>query len=127
MGFEVLITDEAFGDLDSMTGFIKSQATAGIARKWLTSILTVIGTLEEMPSRCPLAPEAEELGDIVRLLLHGKKNRAYKIYFRIHQTVESTGSVQVFHVRHWARKPLTNEELEELMDDQEDRIVGELP
>ena len=76
MGFEVLITDEAFGDLDSMTGFIRSQATAGIARKWLTSILTVIGTLEEMPSRCPLAPEAEELGDIVRLLLHGKKNRA---------------------------------------------------
>ena len=70
-----------------------------------------------MPGRCPLAPEAEELGDEVRLLLHGRKNRAYKIYFKIHQKTESSGSVQVFHVRHWARKPLTNEELEELMED----------
>lgn len=73
-----------------------------------------------MPGRCPLAPEAEELGDEVRLLLHGRKNRAYKIYFKIHQKTESSGSVQVFHVRHWARKPLPNAELEELMDDEQD-------
>lgn len=33
---------------------------------------------------------------------------------------ESSGSVVVFHVRHWARKPLTNEELEELTDDQQE-------
>ena len=65
-----------------------------------------------------MAPEAEDLEDDVRLLLHGRKNRAYKIYFKIHQKTESGGSVQVFHVRHWARKLLTNEELEELMDDE---------
>ena len=59
------------------------------------------------------------MGDDVRLLLHGRKNWAYKIYFKIHQKTESSGSVQVFHVRHWARKPLTNEELEELMDDEQ--------
>ncbi len=74
-----------------------------------------------MPARCPLAPEAEELGDDVRLLLHGKRNRAYKIYFKINQTTESSGWVRVFHVRHWARKPLTNEDLDELMDDQLER------
>ena len=79
-----------------------------------------IETLKEMPGRCPLAPEAEDLEDDVRLLLHGRKNRAYKIYFKIHQKTESGGSVQVFHVRHWARKPLPNEELEELMDDEQD-------
>ncbi len=72
-----------------------------------------------------MAPEAEDLEDDVRLLLHGRKNRAYKIYFKIHQKTEPSGSVQVFHVRYWARKPLTNEELEELMDDEQDVANGE--
>ena len=75
-----------------------------------------------MPARCALAPEAEDLQDEVRLLLHGRKNRAYKIYFKIHQETESSGSVIVFHVRHWARKPLTNEELEELEELTDDHL-----
>jgi hypothetical protein len=78
-----------------------------------------------MPARCPLAPQAEELGDDVRLLLHGRKNRAYKIYFKIYQKTASSGTVHVFHVRHWARKPLTDEELEELMADEEYRTDEE--
>ena len=67
-----------------------------------------------MPARCPLAPEAKELGDDVRLLLHGRRNRAYKIYFKIHHKSASSGTVH-----HWAQKPLTNEELEELTGDEE--------
>ena len=70
-----------------------------------------------MPARCPVAPEAEELGDEVRLLLHGKRNRAYRVYFKIEQKTASFGSVQVFHVRHWARKPLDADELQDLMDE----------
>ena len=96
---------------------IKRQANFDIARKWFSGIVGTIETLGEMPARCALAPEAEDLQDEVRLLLHGRKNRAFKIYFKIHQETESSGSVIVFHVRHWARKPLTNEELEELTDD----------
>ncbi len=117
MGFEVQITDEAFGDLDAIAGFIKRQASIDIAREWFAGIIGTIETLGEMAARCALAPEAEDVQDEVRLLLHGRKNRAYKIYFKIHQETESTGSVIVFHVRHWARKPLTTEELEELTDD----------
>ena len=114
MAFEVLITDEAFADLDAITGFIKHRASVDVARKWFGAIIGTIETLKEMPARCTLAPEAEEAGEEVRLLLHGMKNRAYKIYFKIHEETASNGSVRVFHVRHWARKPLTNEELEEL-------------
>jgi hypothetical protein len=80
-----------------------------------------------MPARCPLAPESEDLGAEIRLLLHGRKNRAYKIYFRIHQKTDSSGTVEVFHVRHWERKPLTNEELEELTDDQLENAGGGEP
>ena len=120
MAFEVLITDKAFADLDAIMGFITGEASIDIARKWFAAILGTIETLGEMPARCPLASEAEELGEEIRLLLHGKKNRAYKIYFKIQQE-----SVRVFHVRHWARKPLTREELEELMDDRQDRATAE--
>ena len=78
MGFEVQITDEAFGDLDAIAVFIKRQASIDIARKWFAGIIGTIETLGEMPVRCALAPEAEDLQDEVRLLLHGRKNRAYK-------------------------------------------------
>ena len=61
MAFEVLITDEAFADLDTITGFLKRQGSIDIARKWFGAIIGAIGTLKEMPGRCPLAPEAEEL------------------------------------------------------------------
>lgn len=48
MGFEVHITDEAFGDLDVIAGFIKYQAGINIARKWLAGIIATIWTLGQM-------------------------------------------------------------------------------
>ena len=117
MGFEVKITDEAFADLDVIAEFIKRKASVDIARTWLAAILNTIESLREMPGRCPLAPESEEIEDEIRFLLHGRKNRTYKIYFKIHHTTASGGSVQVFHVRHWARRPIDADELEDLMED----------
>ena len=49
-----------------------------------------------------------------RLLLYGKRNRRYKIYFAIHKETET---IRVFHVRHWARKPADTGELDDLTDD----------
>ena len=116
MAYEVLITNEAFNDLDLITGFIASQSSIEIARRWFAEMIGSIETLREMPSRCPLAPEAEELECEVRLLLHGRKNRAYKIYFTIHQETALSGSVRVFHVRHRAMRPLDTEELKGLLN-----------
>ena len=120
MGFEVQITDEAFEDLDAIVGFIKGEASIDIARKWFTSILNTIETLKEMPGRCSLAPESTEIQDEIRVLLHGRRKGTYKIYFKIVQATFPNVLVQVFHVRHSARKPLTRHELDELMDDQEE-------
>ena len=58
MAFEVLITDEAFADLDTITGFLKRQASIDTARKWFGAIIAAIETLKEMPGRCTPAPEA---------------------------------------------------------------------
>ena len=127
MGFEIVITDEALADLDSITGFLKRTAGLNPARKWFSSIIGAIETLADLPSRCPIATDLDDLGDEVRLLLHGPKNRAYKVYFKIllEECTASGGTVFVFHVRHWARKPPTNEELDELTDDLQSQGDGE--
>jgi plasmid stabilization system protein ParE len=121
MAFRVEIAPQAFQDLDSAGGYIRAKSGVPVARRWFNGIMDAIASLKEMPARCSVAPESEELGHEVRLLLHGRKNRAYKIYFSIVYETSATGTVRILHVRHWARKPLTNEELEEPMDDgQED-------
>lgn len=43
----------------------------------------------EMPSRRAIADESAELEAEVRLLLHGKRRRRYKIYFALHQETET--------------------------------------
>jgi len=70
-----------------------------------------------MPRRCPLAEESTELETEVHFLLHGKRNRRYKVYFSIHDESET---VRVFHVRHWAMRPVEANELEDLMDESAD-------
>ena len=70
-----------------------------------------------MPRRCPLAEESTELEIEVHFLLHGKRNRRYKVYFSIHDESET---VRVFHVRHWAMRPVEANELEDLMDESAD-------
>jgi hypothetical protein len=34
-----------------------------------------------MPNRCPVADESEELEQEVHLLLYGKRNRKYRVYY----------------------------------------------
>jgi plasmid stabilization system protein ParE len=114
MAFQVEISPEAFGDLDQMASYIRSRGSVESAERWFNGIMNAIRTLAEMPSRCPIADESEDLHAEVRLLLHGKRNRQYKIYFAIDR---ESGTVRVFHVRHWARKPVETDELEDLMEE----------
>jgi plasmid stabilization system protein ParE len=120
MAFRVEISPEALSDLDRISSYIQENATTAIAERWFNGIFAAIRTLGEIPSRCVLAEESAELEAEVRLLLHGKRKRRYKIYFAIHQETET---VRVFHVRHWARKPVETDELSDLMDE---AIVSEI-
>ena len=117
MAFRVEISPRAFNDIDEIVRFIQQQSSFEQAEEWFNGIIATIQTLEDMPSRCPVADESEELGQEVRLLLYGKRNRKYKVYYSIRQRTVSTGTVQVFHVRHWARRSLNGEKLRQLMGD----------
>ncbi len=117
MAFRVEIEPQAFEDLDSIAEYIKKKSSFKVAERWFNGVVDDITSLKHMPSRCPIAPESEDLGEEVRLLLHGRKNRTYKIYFAINYETASTGTVRVFHVRHWARKAVGPDELQALMDE----------
>jgi plasmid stabilization system protein ParE len=121
MAFRVEISPEAFDDLEAISTYIEERATFRIAERWFNEIFSAIRTLAEMPHRCPIAEESAELDAEVRLLLHGRRNRRYKIYFAIHDQLET---VRVFHVRHWAMKPIEVDELEDLMDETVDAESG---
>jgi plasmid stabilization system protein ParE len=125
MAFRVEIAPQAFDDLDSIADYIKERSSFAVAERWFNSFIDDIDSLKNMPARCPVAPESEELGREVRLLLHGGKNRTYKIYYSVDYETPSSGTVRVFHVRHWARKPPSEDEFQELMDELEDKETGQ--
>ena len=114
MAFRVEISPEAFADLDRIATYIEVRGSFESAERWFTAILKAIETLAEMPQRCAVAGESSDLETEVRLLLHGKRNRRYKVYFSIH---EQPRTVRVLHVRHWAIEPIESDELQDLMDE----------
>ena len=118
MAFRVEISPRDFNDLDEIARFIMRQGSFEQAEEWLNGIIAAIRTLEDMPLRCPVADVSKELRQEVRLLLYGKRNRKFKVYYSIRKKTPSAGRVQVFLVRHWARKSLNTGEL----DGRPDRI-----
>lgn len=117
MGFRVEISPEAFGNLDAIADHIRHRGSAESARRWFNGIMAAIRSLGEMPGRGPLAEESDDLQTEVRVLLYGKRNRRYKVYFAVHRESET---VRVFHIRHWARRPVEVDELEELTEEASD-------
>jgi plasmid stabilization system protein ParE len=115
MAFRVELSPRAFQDLDEIAQYIRQTSSFEQAEKWFSGIMAAIRSLEEMPNRCPVADESEELGEEVRLLLHGTRNRRYKVYYSVQQKTRSAGTVRVFHVRHWARRSLNPDQLRDLM------------
>jgi plasmid stabilization system protein ParE len=115
MAFRVDIIPSALADLDSIYLEIKRDSPLN-ADHWFRGAVDAIYSLETIPARCPVVDESTELGQEVRLLLYGRRNRGYKIYFEVRHETHDTGVVRVFHFRHWARVALSTGELQELMD-----------
>jgi plasmid stabilization system protein ParE len=121
MAFRVEVSPRAFEDLDAIAGYIRRHGSFESAEGWFNGIMDAIKTLRQAPPRCPLAEESRQLRTEVRLLLYGKRNRRYKVYFAIHTGTET---IRVLHVRHWARKPAGAGELDDLMDDAAGHVVS---
>lgn len=76
--FQVEITAVAESDITSIFEYI-SQDNPNAASKWIEEIERQIDSLENFPMRCPVIPEAEELGQEYHHLIYGN----YRTIFRI--------------------------------------------
>lgn len=104
MTYLVNLTARAERDFASLYEEIH-VAESGAARKWYMGLKKAILSLEEMPHRCPATPENRQL----RHLLYGRKPHVYRVIFRI---LEKQKRVDVLHLRHGARREMTESDLD---------------
>lgn len=97
MTYTVFIEPPAYVEIEEAYLFIR-QDSPGNANRWFNSLLKAIDSLQEMPRRCPVAPENDVFEEEIRQLIHG----SYRILFTI-----DGSEVHVLHVRHGARRHLT--------------------
>jgi plasmid stabilization system protein ParE len=97
MKFTVYITQPAEDDLDRVYEWLAGQ-TEQHAPTWHDGLVDAILSLEKMPSRCPLAPEARHAKQI-RQLLYGTPPHLYRILFLVRGD-----QVLILHIRHGARR-----------------------
>lgn len=99
MAFDVEITDPARDDIDDSVMLIAQNSTAA-ARKWKTELQSLILSLQEMPGRFPVIPEAGALG----LPFCSAPHHSHRVIFRVDA---ENNTVYVVRVYHGARHPLT--------------------
>jgi len=105
MAFLVDIAPAALLDIEETYLYILEQSGAGArAAAWYNGLFDALLSLEEMPTRCPLAPESADIGVEVRQLLY----KRHRILF----AVLPGDVVRVFRVWHGARDRLQGEDLE---------------
>jgi len=111
MAYKVKLTMPA--EADAYAAFKRIQEVAPrSAEKWLRGLFRAIRTLEEMPARCLLIPEAGEVGHAVRQLLYGKGTGVYRIIFDVQEQAEDGPRVRVLRIWHGSRDALTAEDIE---------------
>lgn len=90
-------------EADAYAAFDRIRAAAPLhAEKWLTQLFDTIFSLDRFPTRCPVIPEAKEVGFPARHLLFGKGHGGYRIIFHIH---EEDQHVLVLRIWHASRMP----------------------
>jgi plasmid stabilization system protein ParE len=106
MAYQIKITAPAVSDIYIAYERIR-EAAPTLAAGWLRDIFQSIFSLQKMPDRCPLAPEAESLGIEVRQLLFEKRTSLYRIIFDI----QGGSLVRILRVWHGSRDRIHKEDI----------------
>ncbi len=84
--------------------------------KWETGLFTALRELATTPRRQVAECESRLLGQQVRRMVYRRtptSAAAYHVYFRLIESEGKDGVVEVLHVRHASRRPLTRAEVRE--------------
>lgn len=100
MTYRVVILPEAEAELEEAYLYVREDSPAR-AKRWREKLLVKVKSLATFPERCAVAPESAALGVEVRHLVVGK----YRMLFVVRDR-----TVMVLHVRHAARRRVTEAE-----------------
>jgi plasmid stabilization system protein ParE len=105
LAYKVDITDRALSDAHDYALFIRREKKESeAAQRWFRGLLSAIYSLENMPSRCVLIPEAQDFPyEFRQLIFH-----SHRIIFHINDTRKM---VTVLRVYHGSREGIRLEEL----------------
>lgn len=97
MTYRVEVTREA--QAEALETFVWKGENYSVAKaiEWYNGLIDQLSSLEEMPGRCPLAPENSEFEDEIRQLLYGARGDQYRILYTIRNR-----EVYILHIRHSA-------------------------
>jgi plasmid stabilization system protein ParE len=105
MTYLVIIQPQAERAIQNQARWLVEQSnSATIALKWVRSIRKKIDTLKSTPLRCPVDADSKAYGEEVRLLLHGKRHKQFRILFIVRGEV-----VYIVAIRHAAQRSITEE------------------
>ena len=110
MAYTVSLTARAEADAYAAFERIRAVAPASASR-WLTGLFAAIRTLADMPARCPVIPEADELGAPLRHLLYGRRTSVYRIIFDLQEDADEGPRVRVLRIWPGVRDALTAEDI----------------
>ena len=100
MAFRVLVDPTALAEAEEALHWRRQRAPRE-ALRWFHELWRAIESLQEMPTRCPLAPESLVLRRAVRQLLFGRRPDVYRVLF-----IVVNDEVRVLRIRHGARQRL---------------------
>ena len=107
MVYRVKFATRAWRDLAALFRQIHAADSIPAAR-WFNGLEMAIGTLANLPLRCPTAPERKKNGQPLRHLLYGKRPNVYRVIFDVDETRKI---VNVLTIRHGAMDTLGEAEL----------------
>ncbi len=113
MAYRVRLTAPAEADAYSAYEYIR-ELSPQRAERWLNELFRAISSLAEMPGRCAVIPETEEIGREIRHLPYGKRSGVYRIIFDVQDGAEDGPQVRVLRIRHGAQDKIMVEDLEEV-------------
>ena len=111
MAYKVRLTRPAEADAYAAYEYIRGAAPHS-SDTWLSALFAAIDMLADMPTRCPVIPEADDLHHQARQLLFGKRNGFYRIIFDIQEASEEGPRVRVLRIWHGSRDVITASDFE---------------
>jgi len=82
MIYTVILPDETLEEIEEAYLWLLER-TQQHAPAWYNRVLDSVYSLENLPSRCPLAPEYKKSKDEVRHLIVGDRIHGYRIVYAI--------------------------------------------